>query len=172
MSTDALAPWVLAMPGHQQWWYRLRFWKIWLSLFPWLWWWILSTFLPLTHLPWGDVTILASGRYRSNSKRSGYNFQTSYTDLYLGLLLWNCFKVNVTEYLPNEKSTLVQVMAWCRQATRHYLSQCWPRSVSPYGITRPQWFDHTTDWWGMSIVKLIMFHMYHCFISSQTINNV
>ena len=30
-------------------------------------------------------------------------------------------------------------MAWCRQATSHYLSQCWHRSMSPYGITRPQW---------------------------------
>ena len=30
-------------------------------------------------------------------------------------------------------------MAWCRQATSHYLSQCWPRSMSPYGVTRPQW---------------------------------
>ena len=30
-------------------------------------------------------------------------------------------------------------MAWCRQATSHYLSQCWPRSMSPHGITRPQW---------------------------------
>ena len=36
------------------------------------------------------------------------------------------------------KSALVQVMAWCHQATSHYLSQCWPRSLSPYGITRPQ----------------------------------
>ena len=27
------------------------------------------------------------------------------------------------------KSTLVQVMAWCHQATSHYLSQCWPRSM-------------------------------------------
>ena len=36
-------------------------------------------------------------------------------------------------------STLVQVMAWCRQATSHYLSQCWPRSLSPYGVTGPQW---------------------------------
>ena len=35
-------------------------------------------------------------------------------------------------------STLVQVMAWCRQATSHYLSQCWPRSLSPYGVTRPR----------------------------------
>ena len=29
-------------------------------------------------------------------------------------------------------------MAWCLQATSHYLSQCWPRSLSPYGVTRPQ----------------------------------
>ena len=41
--------------------------------------------------------------------------------------------------LTDDKSTLVQVMAWCRQAAIHYLSQCWPRSVSPYGIIRPQW---------------------------------
>ena len=37
------------------------------------------------------------------------------------------------------KSTLLQVMAWCRQAPSHYLSQCWPISMSPYGVTRPQW---------------------------------
>ena len=36
------------------------------------------------------------------------------------------------------KSTLAQVMAWCRQATSHYLNQCWPRSLPPYGVTRPQ----------------------------------
>ena len=30
-------------------------------------------------------------------------------------------------------------MAWCHQAPSHYLSQCWPRSLSPYGVTRPQW---------------------------------
>ena len=41
--------------------------------------------------------------------------------------------------LTDDKSTLVQVKAWCRQATSHYLSQCWTRSLSPNGITRPQW---------------------------------
>ena len=41
--------------------------------------------------------------------------------------------------LANEKSTLLQMMAWCHQATSHCMSQCWPRSLSPYGITRPQW---------------------------------
>ena len=40
--------------------------------------------------------------------------------------------------LTGDKSTLVQVMAWCRQASSHYLSQCWPRSMSPNGVTRPQ----------------------------------
>ena len=47
--------------------------------------------------------------------------------------------------LTDDKSTLVQVMAWCRQATSHYLSQCWPRSVSPNGVTRPQWVKLTGD---------------------------
>ena len=37
------------------------------------------------------------------------------------------------------KSTLLPVMAWYYQATSHYLIQCWHRSVSLYGITRPQW---------------------------------
>ena len=32
-------------------------------------------------------------------------------------------------------------MAWCRQATSHYLSQCWPISLSPYDVTRPQWVN-------------------------------
>ena len=44
--------------------------------------------------------------------------------------------------LTDDKSTLVQVMAWCRQATSHYLSQCWPRSLSPYRVIRPQWVNH------------------------------
>ena len=49
--------------------------------------------------------------------------------------------------LTDDKSTLVQVMAWCHQATSHYLSQCWPRSLSPYSVTRPQSvkFMNTSD---------------------------
>ena len=35
----------------------------------------------------------------------------------------------------DDKSTLVHVMAWWRQATSHYLNQCWPRSLTPYGVT-------------------------------------
>ena len=42
----------------------------------------------------------------------------------------------------DDQSTLIQVMAWCRQATSHYMSQCWPRSLSPSGIMRPQWVKY------------------------------
>ena len=43
--------------------------------------------------------------------------------------------------LTDVKSTLVQVMALCREAMSHYLSQCRPRSLTPYGVTRPQWLN-------------------------------
>ena len=32
-------------------------------------------------------------------------------------------------------------MAWCHQATNHFLNLCWPRSVFLYGVTGPQLFD-------------------------------
>ena len=38
----------------------------------------------------------------------------------------------------DDKSTPVQVMAWCLQATSHYLNQCWRRSMSPHGVNGPQ----------------------------------
>ena len=41
--------------------------------------------------------------------------------------------------LTDDKSTLVPVMASWHQARTHYLSQCWPSSMSSYGVTRPQW---------------------------------
>ena len=56
---------------------------------------------------------------------------------------------NALRWMPqniiDDKSTLVQVMAWCRQATSHYLSQCWLRSMSPYDVIRPQWVNKLVD---------------------------
>ena len=49
--------------------------------------------------------------------------------------------------LTGDTSSLVQVMVWCRQATSHYLSQCWPSSsMSPYDVTKPQWVNLATTW--------------------------
>ena len=39
----------------------------------------------------------------------------------------------------NDKSTLVQVIAWGRQEASHYLSQGWPSFMQPCAGTRPQW---------------------------------
>ena len=57
--------------------------------------------------------------------------------------------------LTDGKSTLVHVMAWCRQATSHYLSQCWPRFMPPYGVTRPQWINVTCLFSGLKISIMI-----------------
>ena len=50
-------------------------------------------------------------------------------------------------------------MAWCRQATSYYLNQCWPRSQTPYGITRPQWVNSLWPsdaiWWNRSGSTLV-----------------
>ena len=53
-------------------------------------------------------------------------------------LLWNCRQIIVPGHIPDDKSTLVQVTAWSRRATSHYLIRCWPNFMSPYGITGPR----------------------------------
>ena len=39
--------------------------------------------------------------------------------------------------LTDDKSTLVQVMAWCCQATSHCLNQCWPGSTTKWRYMAP-----------------------------------
>ena len=48
--------------------------------------------------------------------------------------------------LTDDKSTSVQVMAGCHQATSHYLSQYWPISMSSYGITWLKWVKWISCW--------------------------
>ena len=64
-------------------------------------------------------------------------------------VLWNKFMSTCCETVlrwmshntTDDKSTLAQVMAWCRQASSHDLSQCWPRCMLTYFVTRPQWVN-------------------------------
>ena len=80
--------------------------------------------------------------------------------------------------LTDDKSTLVQVMAWCRQATSHCLSQSWPRSLSPYGVTGGQWVKMDMD--GLHILMaqcmtaispLLMHWRYYCLALSHWYSN-
>ena len=52
-------------------------------------------------------------------------FRTLFTNYYLEHFLWNCLRW-VPQNTIHDKSKLVQVMAWCRQATRHYLNHVDP----------------------------------------------
>ena len=78
-----------------------------------------------------SVKPLAPGRCGSNFKsvifkhKKQIKFMSSFPEIALMWMPQNSI----------DKSTLVQVMAWCHQAPSHYLSQCWPRSVWLYGIT-------------------------------------
>ena len=48
--------------------------------------------------------------------------------------------------LTDDKSALVQVLAWCHQASSHYLRQCLPRSTSPNGATRRHFYAIPTKY--------------------------
>ena len=61
--------------------------------------------------------------------------------------------------LADDESTLVQEMAWCRQATSHYLNQCWHRSMSPYGDIRP-WWVNTRKWIALSFKRFSLFFLH------------
>ena len=75
---------------------------------------------------------------------------------YFTSIFWNSFKEVISWLYPyqigrrrelrnpiDDKSTLVEVMAWCYQANSRYLSHFWLRSRFPYGITKQQWFNFT-----------------------------
>ena len=77
--------------------------------------------------------------------RSSGDFENVIFNLALLIDIFKSSYANVLRWMPqnltDDKSTLVQVMAWCRQAASHYLNQCWPRYSTPYGVTRPQWVN-------------------------------
>ena len=99
--------------------------------------------MALTHWPLGDFKLILVG-----------NFQANFSEWWLRYISYEVSLRWMPLDLTNDKSTLVQVMAWCRQATSHYLIQCWPRSMSPNGVTRPQWVNdelltthYLNQWW-------------------------
>ena len=89
-----------------------------------------------------DINLLVPGRY-------GSNFQS----IIFKVIVQNrslCFHCQIAlRWMPmnftNKRSSLVQVMAWCRQATSHYVNQYWPRSPTPFGISWPQWVNLSTS---------------------------
>ena len=95
-------------------------------------------------IPIGMIFFLVATMYNPviNSLVSGrcgivmFNFQVYYTN-------WDTHGEIALGWMPqnltNEKSTLVEVMAFCHQAASHYLGQFWSRSMLPYDFTGPLW---------------------------------
>ena len=91
--------------------------------------WFQLPIIPLTLLPLGDVAIILNACFFY----SLYTFAAPCEMPLRGMPQYT--------YLTNEKSTLVQVMAYCHEAINYYSNQCWPRSMLTYWITRPQWVN-------------------------------
>ena len=72
--------------------------------------------------------------------------------MFLEICICFDFKCVIFKYIPfspiafqwmaqnptDDKSTLIQVMAWFYQTTSHYVNQCWLKFMTSYDITRPQ----------------------------------
>ena len=55
---------------------------------------------------------------------------------------WSISCTNVLKWIPLDLTDHINIGSGnglVPQATSHYLSQCWPRSLSPYGVIRPQY---------------------------------
>ena len=88
----------------------------------------------LSVVSYGRLNSLAPGKFEWNFRHVSFKQILVIDDWGISCEIALTWK---PQDLTDGKSTLVQVMAWCRQATSHYLSQCWPSSLSPYDVTRP-----------------------------------
>ena len=78
------------------------------------------------------INSLAPGRPRCH-------FKTAIFNIVLLIGIFTSSKDNALRWMPRDLTDDKSTLAWCSQATSHYLSQCWPCLKSSYGVTRPQW---------------------------------
>ena len=98
-----------------------------------------------------SINSLSPGEYVSNCESIIFQLIMQYSiwsTKYEIIISW------MSQNFTNEKWTLVEVMAWCHHVTSRHLNQCWPRSLSPYGIIRPQW-----------VTAEVNYNMVHTFIN-------
>ena len=98
-----------------------------------LWWWMITLGYLLTHQPLRDVEVI---------------LWVIFKFILLVDIMSTSSKIDLrwVPQNPIDKYTLVQVMAWCNQATNQYLSQCSPWYMSPYGIIWPRWVQVPIGW--------------------------
>ena len=85
-----------------------------------------------------EIALLFSPRKYGSNCIFKFIHQTHFANWQLGQFQWNLCKMHTAEPI-NDKPTLVQTMPCCRQATSHYLSQCPPIFIAPYGVIKTRW---------------------------------
>ena len=111
------------------------------------WWW---RYMPkVLHTTKQHLMYMLQGvlkRWRFNTLRLGQNGchfpDKIFKCIFLNESVWISIRMSL-EFVPkvprNNIPALVQIMAWCLQATSHYLNQWWPSLPTHICITRPQW---------------------------------
>ena len=138
-----LMPWLLMSPGHQQQWY----WQCRINVegristacaIS-----VLKNYIKRNHIFCPKIHSAGHEWTQLSTERSGCDFKNTIFNLLLWSGIFRSSHDNTLRWMPRDftdnKSTLVQVMAWCHQTITQYLSQCWPRSLTTYGVTGPQW---------------------------------
>ena len=82
----------------------------------------------LNSLPLGDMAVILKVYF------SNQTFQNSSLVLAVKLFSYNAQRASL---IKNQH----WLIAWCRHALIHYVSQCWTRFMSPYGVTSPHWLN-------------------------------
>ena len=120
----------LAFRIHEIWW-RHSFCNYWYTrLMLLLLYWLIMTRPPPPHTTHPTATTIRFGN--KIKKCNGWN---PFWWFMCCAILVNLSQVNATELHGTEHPSR------CHKATSRYLSKCWPRSLSPYGVTRPQWVN-------------------------------
>ena len=121
---------------------------------------------------WHSINSLYPKRYQSN-------FNCAILQVVVMVIILSIYSEVALKWIPDEftddKLTLVQVMAWCHQATSQYLSQYWPKSILKYGITQSH--NSLTYWW--NFLRALFNHLLYTrntvgkvYFPSQDITNI
>ena len=107
------------------------------------------------------VNSLAPGRFWM--KFLVTNFQTNFSNWWLSYFMWHDIALKwLSLDLTDDKSALILLMVWCPQAARYFLSQCWLKSMSPFGVTRPQWLKSILFAYGYELdIPLAQCQVFH-----------
>ena len=96
---------------------------------------------------WASVVNRIIELHKSVCEIIGSNFRSLISEHMLRIKFMSTCKTALRrrpEKTCGDMLTSVQVMACCRAATSYYMIQCYPRSISPYDVTRPQFVNIKT----------------------------